>query len=392
MTLSSPVKLISSLTRSGSSVGQSDSVVNSIRLCLEDFDYSVVGAEIVYEDLDDGTPEHGSWLAGKERENARYAAADPDVLAYIGTLDADAAPHSIPILNAAGPLLMISPCNTYPGLTKPVRWAPEEPEVYYPTGVRNYARTALTDDLQAMGAATWAVELGIESVVVLHDTEPYGRGVAEPFADACKRLGLRVLAGPEGIVPKADDFRGLARRIAAAGPDAVYYGGIIQNGAGALWRDVREARPDLQMLAPDAIFERAFLADAGPYAEGTLITFGGVPPARLDGAGHAFYQRYTRVYGKEPESYAASSYDACRVVLEAIERVDRKDRAAITKAVLATRAHEGLLGRWSFDANGDITLRRTSRLTVANAEFEFLSVFDLDDADPSSETRGGDRR
>jgi branched-chain amino acid transport system substrate-binding protein len=146
------------------------------------------------------------------------------------------------------------------------------------------------------------------------------------------------------------------------------------------------------MLAPDAIFERAFLADAGPYAEGTLITFGGVPPARLDGAGHAFYQRYTRVYGKEPESYAASSYDACRVVLEAIERVDRKDRAAITKAVLATRAHEGLLGRWSFDANGDITLRRTSRLTVANAEFEFLSVFDLDDADPSSETGGGDRR
>jgi branched-chain amino acid transport system substrate-binding protein len=377
MTLNGVVKLISSLTRSGSSVGQSDSVVNSIRLCLEDVDYRVGGAEIGYEDLDDSTPEHGSWLADLERENARYAAADPDVLAYIGTLDADAAPHALPILNRAGPLLMISPCNTYPGLTKPVPWAPDEPDVYYPTGVRNYARTVLTDDLQAIAAAAWAHELGIESVYVLHDTEPYGRGVAEPFAAACTRRGLAVLGGPEGITPKSGDFSVLARRVAATAADAVYYGGIIQNGAGQLWRDLRGALPGVQMIAPDALFERAFLTDAGRDAEGTLITFGGVPPAQLEGAGRAFYERYKRVYGKEPEPYAAATYDACDVVLQAIDRVGAKDRAAITRAVLATRDHDGLLGRWSFDANGDITLRRTSRLTVANGEFAFLSTYDL---------------
>jgi branched-chain amino acid transport system substrate-binding protein len=379
MTISGVVKLISSLTRSGSSAGQSDSVVNSIRLCFHDVDYRVGGAEIVYEDLDDSTAEHGSWLAEKERENARYAAADPEVLAYIGTLDADAAPHSLPILNRAGPLVMISPCNTYPGLTKPVPWAPDEPEVYYPTGVRNYARTVLTDDLQAIAAADWANEVGIESVYVLHDTEPYGRGVAEPFAAACTRRRLRILGGPEGIEPKARDFSALAHRIAATAPDAVYYGGVIQNGAGPLWRDLHEALPGVQMMAPDALFERAFLTDAGHYAEGTLITFGGVPPAQLEGAGRAFYERFKRVYGTEPESYAASAYDACHVVLEAIDRIGAKDRAAITRAVLATRDHDGLLGRWSFDANGDITLRRTSRLTVANREFAFLSVYDVDD-------------
>jgi branched-chain amino acid transport system substrate-binding protein len=130
------------------------------------------------------------------------------------------------------------------------------------------------------------------------------------------------------------------------------------------------------MIAPDALFERAFLTDAGPYAEGTLITFGGVPPAQLEGAGRAFYQRFKRVYGTEPESYAASAYDACRVVLHAIGRVGVKDRAAITRAVLGTRDHDGVLGRWSFDANGDITLRRTSRVTVANREFAFLSTYD----------------
>jgi hypothetical protein len=32
----------------------------------------------------------------------------------------------------------------------------------------------LTDDLQAIAAAEWASEVGIESVYVLHDTKPTG--------------------------------------------------------------------------------------------------------------------------------------------------------------------------------------------------------------------------
>jgi branched-chain amino acid transport system substrate-binding protein len=111
----------------------------------------------------------------REEANARYAVGQPDVLAYIGPLDTDAAPHSIPITNAAD-LLMISPCNTYPGLTRP--FDPGEPDKHYPTGRRNYLRTALSDYLQGAFAAKWAAELGVERAFVLHDTEPCGCGVA----------------------------------------------------------------------------------------------------------------------------------------------------------------------------------------------------------------------
>jgi hypothetical protein len=41
-----------------------------------------------------------------------------------------------------GARLQISPCNTYPGLTKP--FEPGEPDKHYPTGRRNYLRTALS--------------------------------------------------------------------------------------------------------------------------------------------------------------------------------------------------------------------------------------------------------
>ena len=42
-------------------------------------------------------------------------------------------------------------------------------------------------------------------------------------------------------------------------------------------------------MGPDGIFEQAFIDAAGPAAEGTYITFGGVPPSKLTGAGATWY-------------------------------------------------------------------------------------------------------
>lgn len=371
------VRIVSSLTRSGSSIGQSESIVNAIRMRIEDAGHRVCGVPVVYEDLDGGSEERGSWDAEREQANARYAAAQADVLAYIGTLDTDAAPYSIPITNAAGPLLQISPCNTYPALTKP--FGPGEPDVHYPTGRRNYLRTALSDDLQGVFAAHWAAEHGARRAFVLHDTEPCGRGVALPFAAACRQLGVELVEPPLGIVPKQSEYEALAQAIADSGADLVFYGGIIQNGAGPLWRDICTAAPTMTMMGPDTLFEHAFVEDAGAAAEGTLITFGGVPPELLEGRGRVFYERYVERFGHEPECYAASAYDTTGVILQAIERVGRADRAAITQAAFATRDFDGVLGRWSFDANGDIDLRRGTRLTVRNGIFEALAVLSIEE-------------
>ena len=166
--------------------------------------------------------------------------------------------------------------------------------------------------------------------------------------------------------------------MAASRADLVFYGGIIQNGAGPLWRDIRTAAPTVTMMGSDALFEEAFIADAGEHAEGTWITFGSVPPAQLEGPGQAFIHRYVERFGKEPESYAASSYDAMGVVLAAIERVGAPDRAAVVDAAFATRDFPGLQGRFSFDANGDTDLRRGTRLTVRGGHFEPLQVLEIE--------------
>ena len=85
--LGGQVKLVSSLTRSGSSRGQSDSIVHAIQLRLEDAGHQVGGVRVVYKDLDGGSEARGSWDAEREMTNARYAAADADVVAYIAAIE-----------------------------------------------------------------------------------------------------------------------------------------------------------------------------------------------------------------------------------------------------------------------------------------------------------------
>jgi branched-chain amino acid transport system substrate-binding protein len=348
-------------------------------MALDEANNRVGGATIVYEDLDDATPARGAWDAGKEAENANRAVNDADVMVYIGTFNSGAAKVAIPILNRAN-LVMISPANTYPGLTKKVEGVePNEPDVYYPTGRRNYTRVVPPDDLQGAVGANWARQLGATRAYILDDTELYGHGIAVVFNQTAPRVGVSVVGGPEGIDPKASDYRALATKIRGTNADLVYYGGITQNNAGKLLKDLRAVLgPNVRFMGPDGIYEQAFLDDAGEAADGAYITFGGLPPSKLTGKGGTWYQAYKQRFGGEPEAYAAYGYESMQVALSAIQRAGRKDRAAIRDAVFATRDYDGVLGRWSFDQNGDTTLTVMSGRQVVGGKFDDANAVALE--------------
>jgi branched-chain amino acid transport system substrate-binding protein len=366
------IKIVSSLPRTGSSKGQTDSVVNAIKQRLEEDKNQACGGKfnIVYEDMDDATAAAGKWDAAQEASNANKAAADADVMVYIGTFNSGAAKISIPILNQAG-LVMISPANTYPGLTKPGKGEAGEPDKYYPTGKRNYSRVVPADDIQGVAAANWAKELGAKSAYVLDDTELYGKGVADVFRKQAESIGIK-LVGNDSIDGKAADYRALAAKIVSAAPDIVYYGGITQNNAGQLWKDIRSEGFKGLMMGPDGIYEEAFIKAAGDAAEGTYVTFGGTPPEKLTGKAAEWYKNYKEKYKSEPEVYAVYGYEAANVAMAAINKVCAKDRAKILDAVMGTKDFNGVLGTWSFDANGDTSLTTMSGAQVKGGKFEFV--------------------
>ncbi len=371
------VKIVSSLPMTGSSLGQTQSIINGIKQALDETKSTVCDGKLTiqHEAYDDATAAAGKWDPAQVASNANKAVADNSVVAVIGTFNSGAAKIAIPILNPAN-LVMVSPANTYPGLTKPGKGEAGEPEKYYPNGPRNYTRVVPADDLQGRAAANWAKSLGVKKVYILDDQELYGKGIADVFEATAKKLGIQVL-GREGIDSKASDYKALMNKIKALNPDMIYFGGITQNNAGQLIKDMRNvgmAADKVKFMGPDGIFEQALIDAAGKDAEGVYATFGGIPGKELTGAGKTWYESYKATYNAEPEAYAAYGYEAAKVAIEAIGKVCKNDRAAIRDAVMNTKDFQGVLGTWSFDANGDTTLTTLSGNVVKDGKFQFVTV------------------
>lgn len=375
------IQIWSELPRQGSSKGQTDTIVNAIQFALDARGGKVDGWTIKYSDKDDSTAEAGKWTQERATALATEAASTSDLVAYIGTFNSGAAKIVIPVLCQAG-IAMISPANTYPGLTKPGKGEAGEPDVYYPGGCKkNYFRVVPADDLQGDAGAAWAKQLGLTKVYILDDTEIYGKGIADVFEASAPNYGLTVL-GHDQAPGKATDYKALAAKIADAKPDLVYYGGITQNNAGQLWKDLKEAMPGVALMGPDGIYENAFIEAAGSAAEGTYLTFGGTTADQYTGEAAKWRDDYGKKYGVDSiQVYTIYGYEAANVTLAAIETASKagaKDakalRAGTLDALRATKDFKGVLGTWSFDANGDTSNKLFSGTQIVGGKFEFKTV------------------
>ena len=216
-----------------------------------------------YQSCDDSTAQTGGYDLAKCATNGHLFANDKSVITVLGTFNSACAKVEVPILNRQGPLLEVSPANTNPGLTK--KWDVGEPQKYYPTGVRNYARVVTTDDIQGPADALWTQKLGLKKVFILNDKTTYGFGVASAYQFAAKKLGLKVI-GFQGWDPKATSYEALATSIKASGAQVVFLGGIVCNNGAKLMQDIKSVDPKILLQGPDGF--------SNPAAGGAVATGG----------------------------------------------------------------------------------------------------------------------
>ncbi len=386
------LKVVSSLPMTGASLTQSQSIVNAMQLRLAQSNGTVCNGKykISYEPWDDASAALGKWDPAVETENANKAAADKSIIAYLGTFNSGAAALSIPILNQAGPLVMISPANTYPGLTKTTGAdvAAGEPDKFYPTGVRNYTRVVTADDVQGKVDANFMhSQLGVNSVYILDDQELYGKGVADVFESTAKEIGMTVV-GHEGIDPKAADYKALMTKISTSNngnpPDGIFVGMVVDNNASQLLKDKVAIMGDntkVKYMGPDGVQTQAFIDGAGAdVAEGVYASVGGLPLSKLGPSGQKFLTDYEAKYGKLTEPYAVYGYEAMNVLMQALENVcasggNPTDRATVNKAVFAIKDFNGVLGTWSFDQNGDTSITDMTIYQVQNGAYAPVGTF-----------------
>ena len=314
--------------------------------------------------------------------NGNDHVANAAEVAVVGTFFSSCSKIEVPVLNAdpTGPMLMISHANTNDGLTKPSEAG--EPDKYYPTGIRNYARIIGTNDQQGKADAEFAAkELAVTKCVVLNDGEAYGVSIGQTFENAATAVGITVVASEAWDRDKGD-YIALLEGFKSLDPDCFFLAGEADGTDEHLIRDkVSVFGPNsgaVKLLAPDGFIGYESVQQL-PEAEGMYISSTGLSLpelVKLGGAAGDFVNAFQTKYGHEPSSaFALYGAAAMQFLLQAIAASDGTRKGIVEAAFsgIVIPESESLTGReFGIDANGDVTASDISIQILTNGVETFF--------------------
>jgi branched-chain amino acid transport system substrate-binding protein len=349
--------IASDLPLQGSGRTQTVQMTEAIKFVLKQHNFKAGKYTVGYQSCDDATAQLGKWASEKCSANGNAYANNKAVIGVIGTFNSGCAEIIIPVLNRApdGPVGMVSPANTYVGLTHSgPGTASGEPDKYYPTGKRNYIRIVAADDFQGAADAQLAQQLGLKKIYVLNDKEAYGLGVATDFRNSATKLKIGI-AGFAAWNGKASSYEGIATKIKQSGADGVFLGGLVCENGGKLVKDLRAGLgPNVKLLSPDGFTPiSAVVQGAGQAAEGQYVSVAGLPNEQLGPTGQKFVKDFGATQSSgQVDPYSSYAAQAAEVVLTAIEKSDGT-RANVAENLFKTDVTDGILGTFKINAQGD---------------------------------------
>jgi branched-chain amino acid transport system substrate-binding protein len=339
-----PIHIAYMLVLSGADETLGIDALNGIEIAIEDKG-QILGHEILLTGEDEASKPEGGLAA------ATKLAADPTIVAVIGSSLSDSARDGVPILSQAG-LIIVSPSNTALDLTH--------------KGNKNnhpgYARTAHNDNVQGRAAAQFAFEvLGARKAATIHDGSLYAEQLQGVFAAAFQEMGGTITT-QEQIDPDQIDMGSVLMNIAADEPELIYYPIYVKTG-NLITRQAQKT-PGLEnthLMGADGMFSPDVVEGAGDLVEGLYVSS---PDSTAFDEAYAleFVPKYLEKYGTQPVGiYHAHAYDAFMLIVSAIEKVAVRDkdgtlhipRQALREAVYATKDFQGLTGNLSCTTAGD---------------------------------------
>jgi branched-chain amino acid transport system substrate-binding protein len=339
-----PIKIGSLLSISGETAFLGTDSNHGIELAIDDLDGSLdatpgqlLGHEVELQQEDDGCSAEGGQSGGTA------LAADPEIVAVIGTSCSSSALGVADTILGDKGILLFSPSNTNPGLTSE--------EAHQPF----YFRTAHNDLIQGAIVGEYVFnELGIDSAATINDESPYADGLAAAFRETFEGLGGTITAVEQ--VNSADtDLGPVLNSIAQGNPGAVYGPNFNPVCALTATQGLDILPKGTVQLGSDGCLESAFLETAGDLPAGYYYASSPDLSVFAEGAFYKdeFIPAYKEQFGTAPTAvFHAHAYDAANILFGAIEQVAVDDgsgnltisRTALRDAVQATTDYEGVTG------------------------------------------------
>ena len=204
---------------------------------------------------------------------------------------------------------------------------------------------AFTDLFQGGVMARFARhELGLGVAVLTMRGEVYTEGISDFFISGFGDSGGTVAA--EEFFDRGDtDFAEPLGRLAAATPGAVFISGLVPEIA-LITQQARDlpvldaAGEPVVFLGADSWDHPDLLAHPAAELEGSFFSTHFSPDAEGPGA-RAFVDAWRSRHGSAPTGGDAVSYDAVRLLAQAVERAGRLDPEAIREQLAATEDYAG---------------------------------------------------
>jgi len=259
--------------------------------------------------------------------------------------------------------VMVTPWSTNPDTTKDRPWV---------------FRAAFLDPFQGPVAVNFAVKtFGAKTAAVLYDlSNDYSKGLAEIFRDVFEeKLGEGSVVAFESHGTKDQDFSAQLTKIISAKPDFIFVPDNY-NQVALIVPQSRKLGYTGQFMGSDAWGSSELMTLCGDDCKGLYFSTH-YAAAGATGATKEFIDRYTKEYGYTPDDVAALTWDATKIVLQAIQNTGgltgklRRDRKAIRDAMAEIPSFDGITGSMKFDEQGDPVKCAVVVKISDSGEFEF---------------------
>ncbi len=211
-------------------------------------------------------------------------------------------------------------------------------------------RIALTTDvLVPNGVEATHNRLNFNKVATLYDeADVFSVDADQALKETFRTLDIDV-AATETFMGGETSFLDQLTRIKASEPDAIFVSSLPPEKSIIL-----SQAAELGITVPVVLrtLTEADVEAAGEAAEGA-ITYVGWGTAVDTPGNHIFIENYTARYGITPNNYAARAYTTLYVLAEAVRNANANDADAIRDALANISDYDTVMGKFSFDENGD---------------------------------------
>lgn len=183
-----------------------------------------------------------------------------------------------------------------------------------------------------------------------------------------EKLGLEVLT-TETFQKGQSDYNAQLTKIKALKPDIILCSALYNEGA-VIMDQARKMGIDVPFVGGNGFNSPQVIEIAGKAADGLIVAtpwFGEKDDPKVQ----EFNKKYEDEYGKKPDQFAAQAYDALYIYAEALKNAGEADRDALRDALAEIKNLDGVLGKFSFDKDGDVVMEPTVTV-IKNGKFELF--------------------